>query len=183
MAFRIEDVSKRMQSEGFEYCAMVTTLSLDAYSGMCSMGKPPSMKPRGSVLNCSRLETVDDTNETVPQWFMFVEGEDFHKEDYSRRHLIFVRIDPSRVANESNTRFCLGGDWRYETDFMPMIHWQSVAAEFDGITVDPARFDARSVFPMWDVDTLSIWDRACITHARAFKNAGEWMYSEETVLC
>ncbi len=172
----IQTVSEKMKREGFEYCSMVSTLSLDAYKVPPVMRKASSSKPTACTLYCSRLQTCNE--ETVPEWYVFVVCEDFNAAVYSQKDLLFVKADSSRLVTESDPRFRKSGAWRQETPYMPTICWPSVAGEYAGITVDPAKFEMRDVFPTWDVDTLAVWDSSCITDVRAFQNVGEWVYEE-----
>jgi hypothetical protein len=176
----IQTVSEKMKRAGFEYCAMVSTLSLDAYRTPQAMANVVSLKPATPTLACSRIQECDGG--MVPEWYLFVVGEDFRVDEYSRRDLLFVKTDPSRLVTESDPRFGKNGAWRMEEEgsrYMPTIRWPSVVAACAGITVDPAKFEVRDVFPAWDVDTLAVWDSSCITDAMAFRNVGEWLYGEE----
>ena len=131
------------------------------------------MKPRAPSVTCSRIEEYDD-GEVVLQWHSFVVGEDFRKDEYSKANLMFIKADPLRITSDEDPRF--SGDWRHHESMygLPMIHWSKVATHFAGIRVNPA--NRNDMFPMWDVDTLQIWDTSCIEMSKTFENVGEWLY-------
>lgn len=170
----IQTLSETMLREGFEYCSMVDAPSLDAYRSPPQTSAAPSVKPTFSTLYCSRLQTRD--GETVPEWYDFVVGEEYETDAYSRKDLLFVKADSSRLVFAQDQRFRTGGAWRKETQHISTVLWSSVAAEAAGIVVDPSISEVRDVFPMWDVDTLAIWDGTCVKEHRAFRNVGAWLY-------
>ncbi len=163
-----------MKREGFEYCSMVSTLSLDAFKSPPVMRNAFSSKPTAPTLSCSRIQACDGG--FVPDWYLFVVSEEFNVDEYSQKDLLFVKADSSRLVTESDPRFRKSGAWRQETQYMPTIRWPKVAAVCAGITVDPTKFEVCDVFSMWDVDTLAVWDGSCITATRAFRNTGKWLY-------
>lgn len=170
----IEQVCEKMKDEGFEYGSLVNTLSITQFDSAPEVMGKPSLKPLAPTLWCSRIVTYE---ETTLEWHSFVLDQDYRVDTYAKAHLLFVKVDKSRITCEVDERFRKGGEWRKETSYIPLIHWSRVASQYAGITVDPAGNDRSDVFPMWDVGTLAIWDTKCVTEIRAFENAGsDWTY-------
>ncbi len=178
MPSSIQQVCARMHAEGFEYGSIVVGVVAEAaeeavvvpYKHNPEEEEKPSPKPTtGPTLWCSRI--TDDTL----QWHTFVVDQEYETERYAKGNLLFVKVDASRIATESDQRFQKGGVWRGGEQMM--IRWSRVAAEYAGITVDPVKCLCNDVFQTWDVDTLAIWDLSCVTEARTFENTGvDWTY-------
>ena len=175
-----------MHAEGFEYGSIVARVgavtgaaeeaAVAPYKHNPEEEEKPFPKPTtGPTLWCSRI--TDDTL----QWHTFVVDQEYETERYAKGNLLFVKVDASRIATESDERFQKGGAWRGDDQMMMMmIRWSRVAAEYAGITVDPAKCLRNDMFPTWDVDTLAIWDLSCVTEARTFENTGvDWTYRNE----
>jgi hypothetical protein len=163
-----------MHAEGFEYGSIVVVVPPAAEVAPCKHNQEdPSLKPTtGPTLWCSRI--TDDTL----QWHTFVVDQEYETERYAKGNLLFVKVDASRIATESDQRFQKGGAWRGGEQMM--IRWSRVAAEYAGITVDPVKCLHNDVFQTWDVDTLAIWDLSCVTETRTFENTGvDWTYRNE----
>ena len=177
----MQAVCNQMINSGFQYGSMVESFSLDMYCTKPHEMGTPGLKPMAQTLYCSQIETseYDGVTEVALEWYDFVLGEDYKTDEYSARHLLFVKADPCRITSESDQRFRKNGEWRKETEYFPKIDWSGVASEYAGIVVNPSISSVRDVFPMWDVDTLAVWDaKSCITEVWGFQNAGEWMYKD-----
>jgi hypothetical protein len=172
----IHQICKKAQDEGFEFGSLVNSLSITQFNSSPDVMAEPFLKPMAPTLWCSRIVTYDDFGTTL-QWHSFVVDQDFRADTYAKAHLLFVKVDKSRITCEMDPRFSKGGEWRKETRYIPLIRWSRVASQYAGITVDPSEDDCRDVFPMWDVSTLAIWDHTCVTETRTFENAGtDWTY-------
>ena len=163
----IENVCSTMLQQGFEYGCMAQDTSL-AFLVPTHPSKMAGsiLKPHAPALHCSRVN-----EEPVLDWHNFVNAYDFQISTYAARPLVFIKADMSRIADTTDHRF--KAEWRRETEYMPLVNWTKVASTFSGIKVD---LTTDPLFPMWDVDTLVVWDAACITDVRAFRNVGEWLY-------
>jgi len=172
----IHQVCERMLAEGFEYGSMVSTLTITQYDSTPeSMGRP-WLKPRVPTLSCSRIFSYEGSEPTL-DWHSFVVDQEYMVDAYSKSHLLFVKVDKSRITFESDPCFSKDGLWRKETEDFPLVHWSRVASQYAGITVNPGAKGCRDLFSLWDVDSLAIWDYTCVTDMRAFENAGsDWTY-------
>ena len=172
----LQQVCEQMLAEGFEYGSMDGTLTITQYNSTPEAMGRPWLQPRVPTLMCSRLVRNDDAEPSL-EMYSYVMMDESDKDRYSKSPLLFVKVDKSRITCESDPRFRKGGAWRVETYHAPLIQWSYVASQYAGITVYPCADDSREMFPLWDVDTLAIWDYTCVTEMRAFENAGsDWTY-------
>lgn len=168
----LPELCARMESQGFVWGSLITAPSLDAFA-FAPSGHRTFMKPCAPTLAFSRIVEPPHTLE----WAQWVIDEDFHTDDYARRNVLFARIDERRLAQDLDPRF--RGEWRKKMDLMPWIHWSKVAEHHAGILVNPALGVNSDIFPMWDMETAAVWDRACIAEAVCFRNAGQdWVYND-----
>ena len=182
----MQAVCNQMTSAGFEYGSMVESFSLDRYcTRPHEMGRP-AMKPMAPTLYCSQIKSseYDGVTEVALGWYEFVMGEDYKTDEYSARHLLFVKAHPGRITCESDKRFRKNGEWVKETKYFTAIDWPGVASEYGGIVVNTEIPIVQDVFSTWDVDTLAVWDtKSCIAEVWGFQNKGEWMYEDVGPLC
>ena len=170
-----------MLEQGFEYGCMANDTSIAFIASYNPAEMTNSiLKPCAPALHCSRINDFidgDQTTEKVLEWYDFVTSQDFRVSTYSARPLVFVKVDMSKIAQVTDERF--KSEWQKTVATTPVVRWTDVGNEFAGIKVDPAecyKHKVHKLFPMWDVDTLVVWDAACVTEVRAFRNAGEWVY-------
>ena len=181
MPLTINTVCEEMLEQGFEYGCMAAGTSLDLISSYTPTKMTNSiLKPCAPALHCSRINDWtdgDQTAEHVLDWYNFVTSEDFQVSTYAARPLVFIKADMSKIAQVNDNRF--RSEWRKTIATMPVVRWTEVGSVFAGIRVHPVecyKHKVNDLFSMWDVDTLVVWDAACVTEVRAFRNAGEWLY-------
>jgi hypothetical protein len=170
----LNEVCREMKTLGFEYGSLVKNPKRSFVFIPHAIGMA-SLKPLGNVLWFSRI-TVTETDEATLEWKEWIEMEDFDVECYEYRDLLFAKVDPGRIANETHPALQAGGEWRHEEEWISMVNWEGVAAQYAGISVRQSR-----LFPTWDVDTLAVWDpSSCITETRTFCNTGaKWTYKPD----
>lgn len=117
------------------------------------------------------------------EWVMWVQREEFHEDWYGMKDILFVKIDKKRIITESHDGFKREGMYILPGGRWPVkIDWRAVGQKFDGITVDmdkaqELRNIPKAMFYGWDVNTLALWNRECVTEVKMFKNAGRmWEY-------
>jgi hypothetical protein len=187
----IFEICKRMQAAGFEYGSIVEKNSLSTLSSeRIRLESGHFFKPVKGVWFSKISESVsyedqddegvddDDDCSVALQWYDFVVEQDFRIRHYAMRSLLFAKFEETRLTNNNDPRFRLGGDFVVKTDFLAVPHWSNVSAQYAGIHVDPCVQEASDIFRTWDVDTVCIWDASAVTEMRWFKNAGTpWTYN------
>lgn len=118
-------------------------------------------------------EEGDDKGKAVLSWAQWCIDEDYHVDEYSALPIYFAKFDESTLASpqhplvkqhENRDRFNgIGYDWK------------KISRSFHGVRVTEDDYDIFNRCA-WDVPTVAVWDTRCITHIKAFDNAGEWMY-------
>ena len=170
----LNEVCREMRALGFEYGSLVKHPKRSFAFIQHAIGKA-SLKPLGNVLWFSRI-SVTETVETTLEWKKWIEMEDFDVNHYEYRSLLFAKVDPEMITNETHPALQTDGEWRHEDEWISMINWEGVASQYAGISVCQSR-----LFSTWDVDTLAVWDPNCITETRAFYNTGvKWTYKPDT---
>jgi hypothetical protein len=167
-----------MLQQGFEYGCMAQDTSLAfliPYHPSKMAGSV--LKPHAPALHCSRMNQWSEDDTPVLEWYNYVNTEELQVSTYATRPLVFVKADMSKIAQVTDNRF--RAEWRKDVEHMPLVNWTKVGNSFSGIKVHPEicfEHQVNDLFPMWDVDTLVVWDATCITDVRAFRNVGEWLY-------
>lgn len=170
-----------MHSNGFVYgCLVSPRLLLPHFSSVALLGSGD--KPaKDYVLHFSKIEKTyedsdgeelagDNFNLTLA-WVKFVKEGQYLVPLYAMRDLVFVKVDHSRLITESDPLFNSAAAGERSRG----IDWSTIASMYDGITVDTRKEVKR--FEGWDVDSLCLWDRACVKDVIYFKNAGiPWQY-------
>lgn len=118
-------------------------------------------------------------------WALFVRQQDLDKEMYAMRDLIFVKADDACLITESDPLFRPAVAGQKCCLLRHGIDWPDIASRYDGITVDVAKASGNkrswqssvNPFGYWDIDSLCLWNSACVTEMTLFKNAGTpWRY-------
>ena len=127
MTHHLFDVCSRMKQLGFEYASMVTPKALSKLTH-----NPTEVDGLLKPLNClwtSRIDLTygdgdaDEPTKFAPEWYSFVVGEGFDVEPYSKRDLLVVKFDESRLVDESDPRFKKGGVWHDPAGWMAKPKW------------------------------------------------------------
>jgi len=188
----LRDICIAAKEEGFEYGTMVNSPVLEYHHPEpCTLGKSFT-KPLGNVLWCSKIMEYEDEEEpngvaVTLAWSDWVISEDFHVEEYASRSVLFVKVNPTNLTNESHANFKTGGEWRIENKWMiPTIDWPKIAQSYMGITVSPSKAYVtqgkclQNLFSTWDCETLALWDTSCVTETMVFHNTGaKWTFRQE----
>ncbi len=193
----LHDVCIAARDGGYEYGALVKSPVLDVHeytpADPTTLGRTFN-KPSGNVLWCSKIteDYVDEpskvafTLDWALDWARWVIEEEFNVKDYALRNIIFVKVDQSKLTNESHDNFRSdGGEWR----LAHAIDWPKIAKDYKGITVSPSnayeRYKSKglivteNLFSTWDCETLALWDTSCVTETMVFHTAGaEWTYKK-----
>lgn len=169
---------------GFEYVSMVRTEN--ALDSLPNDPRCRFFKPVNSVF-ASRIELVyddDDGDNTAeqskwaPGWYSFVESEQYCVDDYSMRGLLFLDFNQGSLADASDNRF-RSGEWCSSSNAdtrRAIPRWDRISADYAGIHVSPSA-SSNSLFYGWDVETVAVWNPACVSLALYVSNAGKpWVY-------
>ncbi len=188
----LRDVCIAAMEHGYEYGALVKSPVLEYHHPEPHTMGRDFTKPFGNVLWCSKIAEYEDEEEpngvnVTLEWPHWVISEDFHVEDYAFRSILFVKVDPTNLTNESHANFRRGGEWRLEImRNIPAIDWPKIAESHKGITVSPSKAYVtqgkrlENLFSAWDCETLALWDTSCVTETMVFHNAGaKWTYNKD----
>ena len=188
MPITLPEVCKQMKDHGCEWGSFTSPDFFSSVTpGPYKMSKE-SQKPPAKALYFSRIEPAyvdeesegsgSDTTERLSlEWYNWLMGEDFRVEEYSTRSLVFAKFDMSRLTSEADSRFGKNGEWHRESRWQPVPHWQKVSENYAGIHVQMSG-KHRDVFPMWDVETVCVWDPTAIKEVYWFRATGEpWEYN------
>lgn len=177
------DLCKRMQAQGFEYGSLTPKSTFEALANTTPPFRRLTLKPEHGVWFSKISESYDEENPDDDdcvslEWHNFIMSEDFHREIYEKRPIVFAKFDMDRLANESDSRFQAHGSFRDDTLLVHMPDWQAVSCHYAGVHVDPCKL-ARpiNIFHLWDVNTVCAWDMSVITEMIWFEPAGQpWTY-------
>ena len=182
----LRDVCIAAKKQGYEYGALVKSSVLEYHRPEPHTLGRNFTKPFGHVLWCSKIIDYDDEEEfdgtaVTLSWADWLISQDFKVEEYASRSVLFVKVDPTNLTNESHANLKQGGEWRLENNWrIPAINWPEIAQKHMGITVSPFKAYGRcldNVFSSWDCETLALWDTSCVTETKAFHNTGtQWTY-------
>jgi hypothetical protein len=196
----LHHICTRMKKMGYEYGGLVSPMQLLPKISSCKSLGDKSNKPEGEALLwfSDIVELYSDSGDEdsgkekasgyTLAWVDWIEQENFNVKYYSLKDLVFVKTNPARVVTESDPRFGQHGLFVEEKGWGITIKWPDVACHFGGITVDlnkayhnahqHSRNRTQHAFSGWDVDSLVVWDRDCITDVQIFKNVGSpWKYT------
>ena len=184
----LRDVCIAAKKQGYEYGALVNSPVLEYHKPEPHTLGRDFTKPFGNVLWCSKIIDYDDEEEfdgtaVTLSWADWLISQDFKVEEYASRSVLFVKVDPANLTNESHANFKPGGEWRLENKWrIPTVNWPEIAKKHMGITVSPFKAYGRcldNVFSSWDCETLALWDTSCVTETKAFQNTGtQWTYTD-----
>ena len=181
----IYQVCEMMEREGFRYGSMIGPDAFKRLEGASAKLKESWRKPEDAMyfsLIDESWQSLDSTSEMdvvlkTLQWHDWLVGQNWGVKDYSKKGLLFAKLDESRFISNSNPRFAKGGDFHVSRGIMSQPNWEKVGMEYNGIHVDPCIRGDERIFDAWDVDTVCIFRADVITEARWFENSGEdWTY-------
>jgi len=172
----------------YQYATFSRQQSLAQFSNQSGSLKR-FLKPTGDLLWSSKLvdaysmddeddeevlKTPDGLTKKVPEWYQWVTCNEFHVPEYGSKNLIFIDVKYTKIVSQHHSGFVNRGS--FTSGFL--TDWAKVGCEFDGLLVDTMQPDGAR-FGNYDVNTLVIWNPACVISSSCFQHDGKslWTYT------
>jgi len=173
----LADLCKRLFENGYTHAAFVTKESLTICWNTPDLEPGIGVEP--SAICFSKLDFDEIDAECVPEWYSWIEANDYEVDSYGQRDIIFIKVrgQHADVIDDSDRAFT---DKRYAsgTDVAgrTVTNWNSIrAARYRGAVIDDPHAECWGRNASWDVATAVIWDKECTllkTDAIVFKASG-----------